>query len=297
MDIDVRKALTQSDSADNVRVTFNVWQGDTPELRAIITEHLVNWADLFGRKNSEYGSGSAFDLGERGQFSDMYRKMIKLKRAMWDEDESVLTTEGVDEIIMDLIGHCFLTLEMRARKTRVAPEPEDQTLTPEMFRKLVEDAGLFIIDTSKPADLGIELESYQDAAGRIWRVGDPVRFKQHLGKGEPVIIDGFDRNREDGQVVLLRNTTGTIGSTAHPLWLYKDGERSPEEIYLENLRLGGADHVAPIKDVLLDEVSVIDTRESLETLIEGEGGEKPTSERIRDEEEDDELDWEDQEDA
>lgn len=95
----------------------------TGDLRSIIEVHVPAWLDLFERKNREYGDGAAFDLGARGQFSDMYRKMLKLKRAMWDEDESVLTTEGVDEILQDLIGHCFLTLNMRSRDRSKAAHP------------------------------------------------------------------------------------------------------------------------------------------------------------------------------
>lgn len=104
-----------TDEAGDIAIYLGVPGTATPELRSIIGDHLLTWSDLFAYKNAEYGGGAAFDLGERGQFSDMYRKMIKLKRAMWDEDESVLNTEGVDEILMDLIGHCFLTLEMRKR--------------------------------------------------------------------------------------------------------------------------------------------------------------------------------------
>ena len=122
MQISIRPAVTQSGNDKAMSVTFTLWGEESDELRQMIVTHLPHWAELFQRKNSEYGGGAAFDLGERGQFSDMYRKMIKLKRAMWDENESVLTTEGVDEILMDLIGHAFLTLVMRDRKHPSGPQ-------------------------------------------------------------------------------------------------------------------------------------------------------------------------------
>lgn len=86
----------------------------TPEMRSILKEHLPKWLELFATKNAEYGGGSSFELGPRGQFSDMYRKMIKLKRGLWEDKEDELVSEGVDEILLDFIGHCFLTLVMRS---------------------------------------------------------------------------------------------------------------------------------------------------------------------------------------
>lgn len=97
-----------------IEVTFTMEEKDGQELRAIFLEQLPQWAELFARKNSEYGDTSSMTLGPRGQFSDMYRKIIKLKRAMWDENESILVSEGMDEILRDLIGHAFLALNMRS---------------------------------------------------------------------------------------------------------------------------------------------------------------------------------------
>ena len=90
---------------------------ETGELHDILTVHLKDFLDLFIRKNKEYGE-NAQTLGPRGQFSDMYRKMIKLRTGMWDGDEHLLTSESVDEILLDMIGHCFLTLRMRESARR-----------------------------------------------------------------------------------------------------------------------------------------------------------------------------------
>lgn len=124
MDVTQRSALTQGNEDAQI-VTLTVWQTDSLELQAIILKHLVQWATLFAKKNGEYqdGNGSAFTLGERGQFSDMYRKMIKLKAALWDGHEDQLSTESVEEILHDMIGHCFLTLEMRRRADVLASVP------------------------------------------------------------------------------------------------------------------------------------------------------------------------------
>ncbi|QNR51998.1 hypothetical protein phiRKBJ001_56 [Streptomyces phage phiRKBJ001] len=84
--------------------------GDSAELVVIATKIMPEWLTLFARKNADYGSGSAYELGVQGQYSDIHRKMIKLKRAMWDGEQ--LDFEDTEEIIKDLISHLFLTLHM-----------------------------------------------------------------------------------------------------------------------------------------------------------------------------------------
>lgn len=69
--------------------------------------------ELFLRKNRDYniqGIDIAEQLGIRGQWSDMYRKIAKLKQSMWDQDGSGLEFESAEEIIQDLVGHCLLSL-------------------------------------------------------------------------------------------------------------------------------------------------------------------------------------------
>jgi hypothetical protein len=82
------------------------------QIQEMIQHELPTFMDLFLTRSLEYGD-SASDLGPRGQFSDMYRKMIKLKTGMWEGKEEQLTSETVDEILLDLIGHCFLALQQR----------------------------------------------------------------------------------------------------------------------------------------------------------------------------------------
>lgn len=71
----------------------------------------------FKSKQKDYSGGPAFMLlGVRGQFSDLNRKFWKLYRALW-EGES-LEGEQPEEILMDFVGHCFLTLYcLRAERT------------------------------------------------------------------------------------------------------------------------------------------------------------------------------------
>lgn len=47
-------------------------------------------------------------LGVKGQFSDINRKFWKLYNAIWLDQP--LTREGVDQVVADIIGHCFLLL-------------------------------------------------------------------------------------------------------------------------------------------------------------------------------------------
>jgi len=68
---------------------------------------MPEWADQFVTKNLDY-KDDANRLGVKGAFVDIYRKTGKLKRAIWDGQ--VLEGEQPREILVDLIGHCFLTI-------------------------------------------------------------------------------------------------------------------------------------------------------------------------------------------
>jgi hypothetical protein len=73
-----------------------------------ILEHLEpEWREQFIVKNTDYGD-DANRLGLKGAFVDVYRKTGKLKRALWDDQP--LTGEQPREILMDLVGHCFLII-------------------------------------------------------------------------------------------------------------------------------------------------------------------------------------------
>jgi hypothetical protein len=79
----------------------------TEYAEVLVSGLLQEWLKHHLDKNREYGN-TADELGAAGQYSDMSRKMGKLKRALWDGQ--TLTSEQPREILMDLIGHCFLTI-------------------------------------------------------------------------------------------------------------------------------------------------------------------------------------------
>lgn len=92
-----------------------------------ITDVLVKeWTALFLLKNRDYNSKpmpgfpegfeNADVLGVPGQFGEIWRKIWKLKKGMWDKEE--LTGEPVREVLMDLIGHCFLAIDMLDREAK-----------------------------------------------------------------------------------------------------------------------------------------------------------------------------------
>jgi hypothetical protein len=99
----------------DTRVEIDLEKTDGARLREIVLDELPIFLELFARKNREYGDGNSDVLGPKGQFSDIWRKIAKLKTGMWDGREDQLTSEGVDEILRDLIGHCFLALSQRRR--------------------------------------------------------------------------------------------------------------------------------------------------------------------------------------
>ena len=108
------------------RIVIELDGEESSELRGILLNHLVPFLTLFIQKNSEYGENAQV-LGPAGQFADMWRKMGKLKTALWDGHEEKLVSEGVDEILRDLIGHCFLTLQQRTPVGTGEVDIEDQS--------------------------------------------------------------------------------------------------------------------------------------------------------------------------
>jgi len=89
--------------------------GDQDQWYATPLQHILNdlvpeWVVYFRDKNLDYGEDGADELGLGGQYADLNRKMLKLKRALWDGQE--LKGEQPREILLDFIGHCFLTIDM-----------------------------------------------------------------------------------------------------------------------------------------------------------------------------------------
>lgn len=128
---ELRDIVISGDSSSKIYHTLRVWidansatqEGydpfglpenyDTEAACVIFQEIMPRWIEEFLAKNSRYGE-TANLLGSKGQFADMWRKVGPLKRMLWDEEE--LIGESVEEVVRDLIGHCFLTLYYRQKE-------------------------------------------------------------------------------------------------------------------------------------------------------------------------------------
>jgi hypothetical protein len=77
----------------------------------IIKDILPKVMELYLGKSRDYG-GNVMDmikLGPKASFVDLWRKVGKLKRALWDDQPMV--GEQADEILMDCVGHVLITLD------------------------------------------------------------------------------------------------------------------------------------------------------------------------------------------
>lgn len=92
---------------DNGAFTLEVLNPPTAQAEHILLHVLPEVLELFLKKNKDYADWP--DLGVRGEFVELWRKVHKLKRALWDDQE--LVSEQWDEIIMDMVGHCLLALK------------------------------------------------------------------------------------------------------------------------------------------------------------------------------------------
>lgn len=92
----------------------------------IINDLLPEFAEHQRLKAKDYngslvpGVENADVLGARGQYAELWRKMAKLKKSMWDGE--ALVGEQPREILLDFIGHCFLAIDMLDRQ-QMAEDP------------------------------------------------------------------------------------------------------------------------------------------------------------------------------
>lgn len=95
---------------------FDTRQYPSETARLICEEILPEWKEMFLRKNMDYGDFH-ITLGIAGQFVDMWRKIGKIRRSLWEGKP--LVGEQPDEVLFDLAAHCFLAaLEYRRGNTR-----------------------------------------------------------------------------------------------------------------------------------------------------------------------------------
>lgn len=79
----------------------------------MLNQILPRAAQRFRSKSIDYGNAFE-DLGLAGQYSDMHRKMRKLRKAMWHEEE--LHDEQPEEILEDLFGNILISLYLYDRE-------------------------------------------------------------------------------------------------------------------------------------------------------------------------------------
>jgi hypothetical protein len=81
----------------------------TEQAQEIMEEIWPEVRALFLRKNAHYGE-TANELGLKGQYADIHRKVGPLKRLLWDGVPQFDDCEDAQEIASDMIGHLLLTL-------------------------------------------------------------------------------------------------------------------------------------------------------------------------------------------
>lgn len=85
---------------------------DQSPVDSLLIQHLPHIVQMFRNKARDYGTDNHFTadaLGARGQFAEIWRKVGKLKRCMWDGES--MRYEKTDEILADLFGHIMLAID------------------------------------------------------------------------------------------------------------------------------------------------------------------------------------------
>src|SRR5579885_757029 len=81
--------------------------------RTMLLDRLPGLVEHFISKGRDYGV-TYQDLGSKGQYAEMHRKMRKLRESVWDGRS--LLHEKPEEITRDLFGNVFLMLDSLARE-------------------------------------------------------------------------------------------------------------------------------------------------------------------------------------
>lgn len=88
-------------------------EGGPSPVDELLARHLAPAVALFRSKARDYSERSGIFtadlLGAKGQFAEIWRKIPKLKKGMWDEEH--LENETVEEILYDILGHVLLALD------------------------------------------------------------------------------------------------------------------------------------------------------------------------------------------
>lgn len=89
------------------------------DIRRVVNEDVApEVLDLWNRKNKGYGE-QLFDFDVRAQALEINRKNGKIKDALWHGKR--LEFETLEEVLMDMIGHCLITIA----RLRLEGDPND----------------------------------------------------------------------------------------------------------------------------------------------------------------------------
>jgi hypothetical protein len=86
---------------------YNHEHGPTPDYAQMVGPILDRCVSKFLKAAADYGDAYQ-ELGLKGQYSDLHRKMKKLKKAIWDGQP--LGRESVEEILEDFFGNTLIAL-------------------------------------------------------------------------------------------------------------------------------------------------------------------------------------------
>jgi hypothetical protein len=90
----------------------NLWEIAYEDMDEILDDALQDWY----HKRKDYRD-AFLDLGSKGQFSDMWRKMRKLKIAVWEDEP--LQGEQPEQIAREIIPHCLMMIYCLRREKSV----------------------------------------------------------------------------------------------------------------------------------------------------------------------------------
>jgi hypothetical protein len=78
------------------------------DVRRLVNDEIADEVlQLWNRKSMDYGE-QVFDFDVRAQALELNRKNGKIKDALWHGRQ--LQFESIEEILMDMIGHCYITI-------------------------------------------------------------------------------------------------------------------------------------------------------------------------------------------
>lgn len=101
-----RPAMPEKSLFSQLSVLLSEAQRQNQVAAEITGPLLLEWLSQFIEKNKGYKPG--WDLGMSGEYAEIFRKTGKLHHSIWDGEK--LEGEQPREVVMDLIGHCFLFL-------------------------------------------------------------------------------------------------------------------------------------------------------------------------------------------